>query len=282
MFKTYTIKGYGWSADIAPELGANVTRLKYLDRDILVPLESLSQLSDNPYIQGIPLLFPANRTAGGRFTFEGKAYTLPITEPKTGANLHGLLHRQVFKTEELKDNSITLSFTNTDEIYPFPFKITAIYSADPEGFRQRFIIKNTGTGNMPFTFALHTTFAEPESFTVPIDACQSKDENYIPIGGYFPLSRQEARYVTGSPSKGIIASGYYRSCGATATVGDVTYTAFGGADHWILFNGAGKKGLLCVEPQWGAVNGLNTENGHKLLRPNEEAELSTLIALAHK
>ncbi|MBO5199842.1 MAG: aldose 1-epimerase [Clostridia bacterium] len=278
MFVTYTIKSGGWCAEVAPNLGANVTSLTLDGREVFVPLKSRDQLEENPYIQGAPLLLPANRTAEGRFTFEGREYTLPITEPKTGANLHGLLHRQPFTLVSCNEKCIVLEYKNQGEIYPFPFTITVVYGFESDSFMQRYIIKNTGDTNMPLTFALHTSFVEPESFTVPIDACQRKDEKHIPIGGYHPLDEQEQRYITGSPSKGISASGYYRACGRTATIGNLNYTASEGFDHWILFNGAGKCGLLCVEPQCGAVNGLNTPDGCKILAPGEELELYTRLS----
>lgn len=96
MFKAIAIKSHKWYAEILPELGSNITKLAYENNDVYVPLLTKNQLASNPYIQGALLLFPANRTAGGKFTFEDQEYLLPITEEKTGANLHGLLHREAF------------------------------------------------------------------------------------------------------------------------------------------------------------------------------------------
>ena len=125
---------------------------------------------------------------------------------------------------------------------------------------------------MPFTFALHTTFIEPNSFSVPIDLCQEKDGFHIPTGKYVPLNRQEQGYVSGGPSKGLVISGYYRACGHTAYLDDLSYTVSENFDHWILFNGRGESGLLCIEPQCGKVDGLNIKDGCKILNPNEETE----------
>ena len=67
-----------WRAEISARHGANVTKLQYDGKDVFVPLESEEQLEKNPYIQGAPILLPANRTFKGKFEFEGKNYTLPI------------------------------------------------------------------------------------------------------------------------------------------------------------------------------------------------------------
>lgn len=267
-----------WQARVCPRLGANVIKLTHKGQDVLVPLKEEAQLAVNPYLQGAPILLPANRTAGGQFTFEGIPYTLEVNEPRTGAHLHGFVHRQPFTLLTKQPDRVTLQYENTGSIYPFPFRLTVEYSAGPEGFTQRYTLANTGAGRMPFIFCLHTTFVEPESFSVPIDACQHKDHKHIPLGGYIPLDPQEQRYATGSPSKGIPISGYYRGIGHQARVGDYLYTVSEQFDHWILFNGLGEMGLLCVEPQWGAVNGLNTENGCPILEKGQQVTLTTTIS----
>ncbi len=278
MFKTYEIKNGQWTALVAPELGGNVVSLQYGGKDVLVPLESLEQLQANPYIQGAPILLPANRTANGRFSFEDTEYQLPVNEVATGAQLHGLVHKQPFKLCEHSEDKIVLEFENKGEAYPFDFKMTVTYWFENDAFMQKYDILNTGSKNMPFTFALHTSFVEPEIFNVPIDACQPKNEKHIPVGDYVALNEQESRYVTGSPSKNLPISGYYRACGHTAHIGGFSYTASENFDQWILFNGAGKRGLLCVEPQCGAVNGLNRDGGCKILKPIECISFYTAIS----
>lgn len=269
MFEIVKIKDGVWYAEVAPEAGANVICLKYENRDVFVPLLSKSQLDENPYIQGSPLLLPANRTKDGKFSFENCSYTLAVTEKRTGANLHGLLHKMAFEVLENKNNSVSLFYSNKGEIYPFPFEITVTYLIENDKFIQRYDIKNSGEKNMPLTFALHTTFVEPEIFSVPIDACQTKDEYHIPLGYYAPLNAQEQKYVTGSPSKNVTISGYYKSCGNIALIGDFKYKVSNNFNHWILFNGEGKRNILCVEPQCGKTNGLNTDDGKIVLGKEE-------------
>ena len=66
------IESEGWRAEVAPTLGGNIVSLSYNGRDIYVPLKSKKQLEINPYLQGAPILLPANRTAGAKFGFNGK------------------------------------------------------------------------------------------------------------------------------------------------------------------------------------------------------------------
>ena len=266
------IESEGWRAEVAPALGGNIVSLSYNGRDIYLPLKSEKQLEINPYLQGAPILLPANRTAGAKFGFNGKEYNLPLNEPEIGAHLHGLVHRQPFTVKYCGESEIKLIYENNGDVYPFPFLLTVNYLIKNGVFRQEYTVINTGKGEMPFTFALHTTFKEPNSFSVPIDLCQEKDGFHIPTGRYVPLNSQEQGYTSGSPSKGLIISGYHRACGHTAYLDNLSYTVSDNFDHWILFNGRGESGLLCVEPQCGKVDGLNIKDGCKILNPNEETK----------
>ena len=258
---TVTLKSGAWEAEVCPRLGANVTALRYRGRDILVPLQNEEQLEKNPYIQGSPILLPANRTYLGKFSFEGVDYELPINEKRTSSHLHGLVHRREFKVSAVSDTEITLRYENRGECYPFHFAIIAKYSIDAGGFSQQFTILNIGKVNMPYVFCLHTTFVEPEVFTVPVLTRQERNSIDIPTGEYVPLNDQEQKYLTGSPSKGIYVVGYFKSAGNVATVDDIVYSVSENFDHWILYNARGEHGYICIEPQAGKVNGLNIADG---------------------
>ena len=273
------IEAEGWRAEVAPALGGNIVSLSYNGRDIYVPLKNEKQLEINPYLQGAPILLPANRTAGAKFGFKGNEYKLPLNEPATGAHLHGLVHRQPFTVKYCGESEIKLIYENKGDIYPFPFLLEVNYLIKGNIFRQEYKVINTGKSEMPFTFALHTTFTEPNTFSVPIDLCQEKDGFHIPTGKYVPLNRQEQGYVSGGSSKGLVISGYYRACGHTAYLDNLSYTVSENFDHWILFNGRGESGLLCIEPQCGKVDGLNIKDGCKILNPNEETEFWTELKI---
>lgn len=276
--KTYSLKCGGWCAEIAPDFGANIFRLTYLGADILRPLDDESRLAENPFVFGAPLLLPANRTSRGKFSFEGREYSLPVTEEKSGANLHGLLYSRKFSVLLYDSDRIELLFENTGEIYPFSFKIKVGYRIKDGKFISNYTVLNTDNRNMPFTFALHTTFKEPDIFSVPIAAKQERDNLNLPTGRYIPLNAAEKEYISGAKSAGNIISGYYSAGANRAVIGDVNYTVSDNFDHFILYNGGGTGGFLCIEPQCGAVDGLNIPGKHKILKPNEKAEFFTEIA----
>jgi len=275
---TITISCGEWSADICPRLGGNVIGLTYRGEEVLRRLTDEAELKINPYLWGAPILMPANRTYEGKFIFEGKEYTLPLNEPRFNCNLHGSVLYEAFETVEATESSVTVKLTDREaKSYPFPFEMTVIYSLSSEGLKSEYTVENIGEGNMPVTFCTHTTFAEPESFCVPIDMNQERDKFQIPTGRYVELSEQEKGYVTGSPSVGLYISGYFRSCGSTAIVGKYKYTVSDNFNHWVFFNGGGGKGYLCIEPQSGKVNGLNYDDGYNLLHKGERITFTTVI-----
>ena len=273
------IKYGDWQAWICPRLGGNVVSLTYKGENVLNPLTDEAQLKVNPYLQGAPILIPANRTFKGEFVFEGKTYSLPINEPHFNCNLHGLVLFESFELVKASADSVTVRLTDTDaKSYPFPIEVLATYSLGDDGFTSEFEITNIGQGNMPLTFCTHTNFTEPEEFCVPISENQERDKNQIPTGRYIPLNEQERGYTVGSPSRGLYVSGYFKSCGNVARVGDYIYTVYGNYDHWVFYNGGGGKGYLCVEPQAGKVNGLNASDGHTVLKKGETERYKTVIS----
>lgn len=267
------LKAGDWQAGVDPDYGANLVFLRYAGRDVLRPL---TQGNTDPFLVGAPLLLPANRTAGGRFAFAGKTYQLPVNEERSGAHLHGQLYHAPFSVVCASDEEAVLWYENQGECYPFPFAITVHYRLEEMGLTSVYHIQNTGKTPMPLTFGLHTTFQEPERFRVPLASCQEKDARHIPTGRYVPLSPRETAYTQGSPSREIPISGYYRAGGNVAQIGGFTYEATG-FDHWVLYNGGGQGGFLCVEPQLGAVDGLNRQSGCPVISPGAHLALKTRL-----
>ena len=264
------LKKGSWVAGVCPRLGANLIYLLYNSKNVLRPLVDESQIDTNPYLQGSPILRPANRTYEGKFTFEGVEYSMPINEPRTNSHLHGLVLYQPFSVVEQSETSVTMKFVNKDGlVYPFDFEMTVKYTVDENGLYQSFDIKNVGQKNMPYTFCLHTTFAIPYGqFTFPVKERQEA-VNDIPTGRYLPLDEKEQKFVTGSPAKDVAMCGYYSAAGHVVTVDDFVYTVSDNFDHWITWNAWGKEDYVCLEPQAGKVNGLNIDDGHIVLAPGE-------------
>lgn len=267
-----------WYAEVSPEHGANLTTLMYDGQAVLRQRPANEEEMDDPYVYGAPLLLPSNRTVQGSFTFEGKTYHLPINEGRSGCQLHGVIHNQPFKVVNTSDNSVIMEFVNDGELYPFKFKISVQYEIDYDGVWSRYTIENLDDKNMPYTFGLHTTFQDPDYFSLPLSEIQESGEYGVPTGRFLPLNEVAKQYQEGMDPRGKSVSGFYKSGGHTARIGkNIQYEVSEQFDYWILYNAFGKKDFLCVEPQAGGVNGLNIPNEHRILGPKQKEILWTRI-----
>lgn len=271
----YLLSGGGFEAQVTPAWGADILSLRWAGRDVLVPLNSEEQREKNPFLHGSPLLLPANRTVDGRFRFENREYRLPINEEFNHCHLHGALFRQTFSVLQATQDTFVAEYVNRGEIFPFPFRITVTYTVSAAGFQSEYAIENLSDGRMPLTFALHTTFCEPDYFRVPIGLCQERRADFVPTGNYLPLDALQSSYHEGTYSAGKRVYGYYTAAGTTMTIGDFEYNVSENFDYRILYNADGAGGFLCAEPQCGEVNGLNGKC--KVLDSGETAKFFTVI-----
>ena len=277
MNKPLSLSCGDWLLEVYPNFGMNATRLSYRGEEILRTPEGLAELQEKPYVFGTPLLFPANRTKGARFSFEGEEYTLPLNEPQRGNHLHGLMFDAPFEILEHTENRLVGEYVNLAERYPFPFKITITDSLNDSGYCRELTVENVGKKTMPYTLAYHTTFLERD-FSAPVRERYEVDENYIPTGKMLPLNFQETEYVKGTSPTDKIISGFYTIAGHTARIGKYLYQFSQNFDNLVLYNAQGKEGILCIEPQAGAVNGLNSHN-YQVLKKGESKTYTHKIEL---
>ena len=260
---------YGkWYAVTEPSCGCNVIRLEYEGKPVFRSPENLEKLRERPCLYGLPLILPANRTDGGCFTFDGVSYSLPVNEPHWNNHIHGLLKDAPFTVLSAEPARVCTRLENTGTYYPFPFVLDITDSLSENGFLRTLTLKNTGAVSMPYTLGFHATFAELEYFSVPIEKCCEMDTRALPTGKYLPLSDRQLQYKSGFRPDGSQIRGIYTSGGRTVQIGQFTLEVSDQFDHWVLFNGSGEEGYLCIEPQCGAVNGLNSEK-HRRLQPGE-------------
>lgn len=265
-----------WRASVVPAYGANVTRLQYRGEEVLRTPASPAHLKNAPCLYGTPLLMPPNRTKLGRFSFDGASYQLPINEPAHHHHIHGQLADAPFAIIEQSASHVVCAYQNEGERYPFRCRIQVVAALDEGGLRQQVELENTGEADMPAIIGFHTAFTEPVSFAVPIRERWEADSSHIPTGRLLALSERERAFASGCPPEGSI-SGYYTAAGHEARVGSYLYRVSEHFTEWVLYNGGGDQGFLCVEPQSGPVDGLNRVGGYRRLRPGERLSLWTTI-----
>ena len=258
-----------YTAKINLMRGANCVSLrsqKY-GASILREPPSVGEL-DNPYLYGMPILFPVNRIENGTFAFEGREYRFPINETATGCHLHGELHRMSFECVGSTESRVICRYrANTGEYLGFPhaFEIIQEYELTEQGLRHTVTVSNLSELNMPVFLGFHTTFntrflAESRSEDIRAFADVTEEfernmaVNYLPTGVKLPFDAVSEALSKGSyqPFTGKI-SRHYRGFGKMMLT-DVkkrvrmVYDSDGKFGFRLIFNG-GDDGYICLEPQ---------------------------------
>jgi aldose 1-epimerase len=106
---------------------------------------------------GMALLLPfANRIKGGKYTWNGKEYSLPVNAE--GNAIHGLVMDKIWKIVKSNDTSVSLSLSLDSEGYPTSLEVNTLYEIDFGSILVRLQINNIGNSNAPLTVGFHPYF----------------------------------------------------------------------------------------------------------------------------
>ena len=284
-----------WSAVIDTEHGANCIRLrneKYGAKLLREP--PTGHELDNPYLYGMPILFPVNRIENGSFEFEGRKYVFPINESATSCHLHGELHRTAFELTEKSDSKIKCRYTATKNrpylSFPHDFEIVMEYELKDDGFYHTVTVSNLSAQNMPLFLGFHTTFntlfakgSRSENIRVFANISEEYERNmevnYLPTGvkpsfdavstalsegTYKPFEKKASRHYRG---QGIMSITDIDKSLRIVYKNDEKY------GFRLIYNG-GSDGYVCLEPQTCLANCQNSpfsreEGGFDFLQVGE-------------
>lgn len=187
----------GEKAHILPECGGTLIQLFEHIR-----LPGSGPIHQNAYHPSALLAPWVNRVRNGNYSFQGRNYQLPITEPTLGNAIHGFLARKPFEIIEKKviDNQAKLvlqhSYTGDYPGFPFPFDFQLTYELHTNGhFFIRFGIKNTGEHQMPFAIGWHPYFTFPDADLSDLEISFSPQSKFLSDSQMIPLSEEPVAYT---------------------------------------------------------------------------------------
>ncbi len=290
------------SAVIDPAHGANCVRLRHegYHATILRELPENHE-PDNPYLYGMPILYPVNRISGGQFEFEGRTYRFPINEPKTGCHLHGLLHETAFDVTERTDHSVTCVFQKPYLEFPHDFRLEMRYDLTEDGLTQRVKIINLSDEKMPNFLGFHTTFnipflkdSTPQDVHVLCDVGEEIERDmrvYLPTGRVLPPDEMTKQLQSGtfSPLSRKISRNYRANAGGRIELVDlrggvtVRYETDQKFAWRLLYNGEADS-YICLEPMTCMANCPNAPfdrafGGFDWIAPHSDKEYVSRIVL---
>jgi aldose 1-epimerase len=212
-----------WEAEFAPQHGGQLLRLRHLPdgHEVLHYPETAGTFSAQPERHGVPVLFPPNRIADGRFIWRGREYRLPLNEaPPRNNHIHGIVLRAPWDINEIPSadsghKQVALTFQHdktrqTFDDYPHEFLITITWEFAPRRVTQKIRIENLDTDNrnqkipMPFGLGFHTAFRlpSPETGATRLRVTASAQGHWeldpvrrLPTGAIVPWRKNE-RYHT--------------------------------------------------------------------------------------
>ena len=269
------LQGGDYTALINTERGANCISLRNsrYNAKILREPDTTGAL-DNPYLYGMPILYPVNRISGGVFEFEGRTYKFPINEPETNCHLHGLLHCTEFEMTERGEDFVRCVFEKPYLDFSHNFRIEILYRLSEDGLEHKTRITNLSDTNMPNFLGYHITFKIPFLSDSAMEDIRlfaevgdeiERDTKYLPTGRVLPNNDITDRIRAGKfmPFEKIISRNYKAENSGRIELRDIKRNIklvyendekFG----WRLFYNGNADEYICLEPMTCMANCQNS------------------------
>jgi len=291
----------GYDAVMVPSSGANLIRLYHTPTgtDILhTPRqEDMALFAEKPQLFGLPLLFPPNRIADGKFSYQGVTYQFPITLPDENNFLHGLLKGLPFvvtRAEESTDKAgrekvvVEAAFFSNrinDQFwryFPHDFECRMTFELSADGLKQTVTFTNLGATDMPLGVGYHTAFNMPfdsagrrEDYRVQVAVGKRWElsaDRHLPTSKLLELTYEEQKmrgagmYPFGDIMDASFTNKPIKIDGKEYTGAVITdtrtgrrvfYEVDGRINDWTLWNNGNSVPWACIEPQTWTINAPN-------------------------
>lgn len=179
-------------AHILPGLGFNCYSLIVDGFDHLHQSPDLFPHGD-PAHSGIPILFPwPNRIANSTFDYDAVTYQLPVTEPTTGASLHGFALRVPWRVLNQQPDQVTAEFLLSRDAaehagsWPADAGLRVTYRVEPGSLIVTSVVFCGDHRPLPYGLGFHPYLRVPGAFEDWLLQCDATRawvlEDMIPTG----------------------------------------------------------------------------------------------------
>lgn len=285
----------GFAASFRPQLGGNLVRLQHLESgvEILRTPPDDAAYNKQPEVWGMPVLMPPNRIPDGKFTYQDRQYELPVNEPAPRHNsLHGILLRRAWDFRQTSENSVEMSIQYpgkaANEGWMHTFEAVLSYEFFENNVKQTLKFVNTSDLTMPLMVGFHSAFYLDENAQFYLDASRESrmldDLRKIVNGKTEMLTewQQFRKIAHGERVLGHCAMLRGNKENAELLIRyqpdawQLRYQLPAPWREWVIWNGTGEDGFICVEPQSCRIDAMNiglplSEAGVIELSPGKEA-----------
>lgn len=149
-----------WTAELRPDLGGAITRLRKVDRDVFRPTSEGA--TDVLQAACFPLTPYANRIAGGRFAFHGREVAIPTLPAFAPHALHGDGWLKPWAVHEATgDRAVLILDGGHDAHWPWAYRARQTVSLSERGLEVVLEMENLSAEPMPAGLGLHPYFPRP-------------------------------------------------------------------------------------------------------------------------
>jgi aldose 1-epimerase len=278
--------GSGDTRAVVTEVGAG---LRSLTRAGQHYVETFDEDSRPPRGAGAILVPWPNRTAGGRWMWNGVEQRLALTEPTAGNAIHGLLRHVLYVAGERSAGAVTLhAVVPVQPGWPVPLDTSVRFAVDGDGLTVTHTVRNVGTGPVPFGVGAHPylrvgetptddcTLTLAATSTLPLEAGLPTGPAVPATGGLDlrggrPLAGVELDHAFG----GSVPAGgdtlvRHRLTGPDGGVELWADPAFGWVQVFTPDDHPGRGRAVAVEPMTCPPDALNSGTGLLTVAPGEE------------
>jgi aldose 1-epimerase len=284
----FTIRA-GRLTAVVTEVGAGLRSFRRGDRDLVM---EFPETEVPPGASGELLMPWPNRVRDGRYTFEGVAQQLDVTEPANANAIHGLSRALPWSVDGKTDSSVRLALRlEPAPGYPHTLDLTAEYSLDEDaGLTISVTAVNAGVSVAPYGIGSHSYLqvdggldAGSAVLHLPAGLWTTVDERMIPLCDVAvagtPYDFREPRSL-----KGVVLDTAYGELRRNAD-GNVHVSLGRGAEGVTMWFGAGlewvqlftadplpepyRRAAVAVEPMSCPPDAFNSGKGLIKLSPGD-------------
>jgi aldose 1-epimerase len=151
---------------VVTEVGAGLRALVHGERHLV---ETHTEDARPALGMGAVLVPWPNRTAHGRWRWNGADQQLALTEPEAGNAIHGLLRHVLYRVHERSDDAITLvAVIPPQPGWPVALATGIRYAVDRDGLTVTHTVRNVGPEPVPFCVGAHPYLRAGDT---PTDDC---------------------------------------------------------------------------------------------------------------
>ncbi|MEA1911893.1 MAG: aldose 1-epimerase, partial [Spirochaetota bacterium] len=173
---------------LSPSLGGTIVSLTLgADLHQILDNDKEEEFQKNPLFRG-RFLFPFNdRIPGGKYSFQGKTYQLPINCSEDKSAIHGFIYNTEVTILEQTESAVSMFWrTGKDNFpgYPFDISLKTDIKLHNGGVLIYFTIKNEGDIPAPYALGWHSYFKTDSESTLKAEYpfYFDIDKYFLPVG----------------------------------------------------------------------------------------------------